>query len=62
MRATDGNPEQGELLVLQVELQLEQGDVDAAREAARRYLDLGHTARADVLAPLVATQPAPEGP
>jgi hypothetical protein len=60
-RATDASPEQGELLVLQVELLLEQGRVAPAREAARRYLEQGHTARAEVLQPLVDMQP-PEAP
>jgi ferric-dicitrate binding protein FerR (iron transport regulator) len=61
-RATDGSPEQGELLVLQVELLLELGRIAAAREAARRYLELGHTARAEVLRPLVDSVPTPVQP
>lgn len=61
-RAADGSPEQGELLVLQVELLLEQGHIAPAQQAARRYLELGHTARAEVLRPLAELQPVVEAP
>ena len=55
--ASEGSPERGELLALKAELLLELDRIDEARQAARSYLDEGHTARAAELAPLVAPPP-----
>ena len=54
-RVEAGSAVHGELLALRAEALASQGRTDDARAAAKTYLDAGHTARREDLAPLLAT-------